>query len=288
MSNRRSVIIASVTMGLIGIIFAKILKSTLGKSVIGQKISRYKKIGVNSVKDFLELGELKLRLEEFSNGIKPIYDGIKIIWEGDNSKSYIIIISPEYISRAQALDNANLLELNSKENKELNSKRNWIRKVTIDSKRNKYSSDYTEKEIKTSYIVNFEKFQCRVVSANGRVSKLLTYPVRRKKELDHQEIKAWLTKTGNTNYLNITEIGGKLHDYKIVLYMTEGKGLVRNIQPFKGYIKIDLGVLPPCLCYISAIRNIGAPIEQFIGWIGEDHAFVEISEHELDQYNVAE
>jgi len=288
--SKKSIIIASVTVGLIGLLLTKLLKRALANSSIVKKISYYKKVGLNSVKDFLELGELRLRLEELDGGIKAIYDGTKIVWDSDGSKSYIIIISPEYISKTQALNIENIIVLSDSEIQDLKISREWIRKVIITAQINKYSSNYSERDIKTNYIIPFEKFQCRVISSNGRLSRLLTFPERRKQNLNNQEIKCWLTKFGNNNYLNISNSrnpgDSRFYDYKVVIYVKEGKGLVKSIPDFKTHIKFDLGILPPCLCYIFAMRKIGAPLEQFVGWIGEDHSFIEYSDEELNKFNI--
>ena len=167
--------------------------------------------------------------------------------------------------------------------------------------------------------IPFERFNCRVRSNNGRVSRHLTYPTGSKRKQEEKEIDAWVSKEGMNYYINMIEPDEKkasqIFEYQVVLYMADGKGAIRTIPPFssmkfginipdkrhpritksndtrknneeKNVIRVKLGPLPPCLCYITGIRGIGARFEQFVSWIGEQDAMT--LNGELDGINIDE
>ncbi len=272
MSHRRdkkkAIVITSVVISVVTMIVMTIYRQSLGKSTIVKRLIQYKRLASDGLKDFFEIHELNLRLEkvkdEKEESMKPIYDGVKIIWDSDSSESYIILISHEWISKMTALNIDNIQELKEEDIESLEDQKEWIRKIII-------------KDV-LYYNVPFDKFQCRIRSSRGRVSRILTYPTRRRIKLEEKPILAWISKVSGKYYMSIQESNvknaPKIHEYKIVLYMNEGRGVIRTVPPFKNFTMVELGELPSCLCYIRGMRSIGTVIEQFVKWIGEEEAMV--------------
>jgi len=261
-NKKKAIVITSVVISVVTMIVMTIYKQALGKSNIVKKIIQYKRLASDGLKDFFEIHELNLRLEKIEGDIKPIYNGIKIIWNSDNSESYTILISPEWISKMTALNIDDIQELKEEDIESLEDQKEWVRKFIV-------------KDV-LYYNIPFDKFQCRIKSSRGRVSRILTYPTRRRTQLEEKPILAWISKISNKYYMSIQESNvknaPKIFEYKIILYMNEGKGVIRTVPPFKDFTMVELGELPPCLCYIRGMRSIGTVIEQFVKWIGEEES----------------
>jgi hypothetical protein len=282
--NKKGIVIASITMGIIGVFLLNLFKKSLEQIPIIKKIVNYKRVGVDSLKDFLELGELRLRLETFEDGIIPLYDGAKILWDTDESQEYTILISSDHISKIEMIDCENIPELDSDEKEKLNLEDGWKRKIILnkeskddgqwdETKQEWHSKLHSENTIETSCVIPLDNFYCRVKSSNGRISNELKYPIRGKVKLEEKIINAWVTSSGNVHYLHLKENKEyKIYDYKVVLYIADGKGIVRTLPKFKGYLKFKLGILPPCLCYVRGTRTVGVIAEEFVSWINESQA----------------
>lgn len=280
--KKKGVVIVSITMGIIGIFLMNVFKRTLEQIPFVKKISSYKQVGVNSLKDFFELGELHLRLETFENGIIPLYDGVKVVWDSDESKEYTIILSNDHISKIDMLncENIEIFKVEDVKDDVI-----WKRKIILTNKeieeREQWDENLEEwhttikleKPLSTYYVIPLENFYCRIQSSNGRISNELKYPTGGKVNPEEKIINAWVTKSKNKFYLHLKESKEyKIYNYKIVLYMEEGKGIIRTIPPFEDYIKVKLGKLPPCLCYVRGTRSVGAQVEEFIAWINQEKA----------------
>lgn len=134
-SKKKIVAITSIALGFIITTIMSIYRKTLGEFSLIKKIVQYKRLASEGMKDFFEVQELELRFEKlkYSNhiGVKPIYDGIKIIWNSDGSTDYILILSSEYISKSAAINPDIIQELKLDEVDKLNNQGEWIRKVTL-------------------------------------------------------------------------------------------------------------------------------------------------------------
>lgn len=281
--NKKGIVIASITMGIIGVFLLNIFKRSLEQIPLIKKIVNYKRVGVDSLKDFLELGELRLRLENLEDGIIPLYDGVKIMWDSDESEDYTILLSNTHISKIEMIDCENFQHFVLEE---INDNEIWKRKIIIDKKEIEEKEQWDEnleewhsaikledEDLNTFYIVPLDNFYCRVKSSNGRISNELKYPPSGKMKEDSQVINAWVTKTENIWYIHIRENNNyKIYNYKVVLYMEDGKGIIRTVPPFSNYIKLKLGSLPPCLCYIRGMRSVGTTVEEYVAWINEEKA----------------
>jgi len=306
-----------------------------------QRLSQFKQVGYNALKDFLEVSELNLRVADNSfetndqivnnnsNPIHIIYDGVKMIWDSDGSSEYHLILSPGYISKTIPAKHQVIPVLKSKGENKMGecTAEEWIR---LESEMRKGRKRWTKKitisidnidEVKTPetpyYHVPFDTFNCRLVSGNGRISRNFAYNksnyvVRNQHKgndssrgdslLDNRlsgyqkrQINAWICKTFNSycysyvegeqysHWLYIEEDPelndssvSKIHDYKLVMYVDEGRGIVERLPKFKTSLKYKLPVikegdeLRPYLCYVVGTRSMGTQIEQYVGWINED------------------
>jgi len=271
-TGRKTTIVASVIVGIITTLSIAIYKTVLNKDIL-KKIVRLRKLTSDGFKDFLEVQELNLRVKKK----KPIHGGdhnknskktIRVTWDSDSSEEYIVYLSKECITKMIVLNSENVLPFDPEDIDRLNNQQNWLRKITLQNK--------------LYFDVPFIKFHCRVKSSRGRISHLLSYPVRRRPKKKKSDVVAWVTKMGKNNILSIqesnSETAAKVIEYKVVLYIEDGKGLIRTVPPFRGFTRVDLGELPPCLCYIKASRSIGISLEQFVTWIGEDQALTLLDE----------
>lgn len=273
-----------------------------------ERLIQLKKIGVNSVKDFLEVGELNLRLETEKEAEKEEgteMEGVKVIWDSDGSFEYIMIISPSYISKSTPLQHSNISAISEEDIKDRTLERSvgkrWKRKAIISNNitTSNITSSSTLSNSVSFYRVPFTKFHCRLISSNGRISRDLQYSGRSADDINDTEntyvtaykkpeIDAWITYSDRDDdnvfynvddkiyYMNVQEDAGinsssvsKIHEYNVILYIDGGKGLIRKIPYFTGYTKYKLGRLPPCLCYISGVRTTGTAVEQFVTWISQ-------------------
>lgn len=355
--RKQTVVIASIVIGIISLILMGLLKKSLVKIPFINNLLQLKNVGLDSMKDFLEVSELNLRVEIIkaasktpdlesleTNNISATIDEttnvdtLRLVWDSDGSQEYIIFISSEYIPKMKLMYADNIVELNLSEVEDLLASTNWIRKIIIrdpgyiskedlnainnpieesdrdgvgddekdrnwkhsmrrsrsnvtlsikprsrnnrDKKKSKSRPkpkiEHTNLPAPTSYDLPFQKFNCRVRSDNGRVSRHVTYPIKQIPKIEQTEIQTWITKEKNNYYIHIEEPkempGGKIYEYKAILYIKNGKGAIRTIPRFTRFTKFKLGPLPPCLCYLTGIRNIGSQFEQFVSWIGEEEA----------------
>lgn len=63
-NRKQTIVIASIVIGIISMILMGILKKTLVKIPLFNNILQLKNVGLDSMKDFLEVSELNLRVEE--------------------------------------------------------------------------------------------------------------------------------------------------------------------------------------------------------------------------------
>lgn len=267
-----------------------------------RKIMQLKNLGLDSMKDFLEVSEINLRIkrEAGSNLPSTEHDEDKeheeegkietiVTWNTDGSRNYTVFISPEYVSKLKLLRSDEIEPLLEEEIEELRESSNWIRKIEIQIAEPPQKADdetLFEEEVMASCKVPFEKFNCRVRTKNGRISKHLSYPTERKGRIKQAEVDCWLSEKSGEHYIHIREPNrennGSIFEYRLMFYIEEGKGLERTIPPFRKFTKLKLGKLPPSLCYLTGMRSIGPPLEQFVGWINQNDAFdVGVS---LDRY----
>jgi len=272
LSKKQVIISVAVMIGMLVTIIMSVYKKSLGQFNLVKKIVQYKRLVSDGMKDFFEVQELNLRLDRSRETLKNNNNNVRVLWDSDNSNGYILIISSEYISKMAVMNSDTIQEL--KNDEDFSNQMSWIRKVILNDTNT------------LQYDIPFDRFQCRIKSEKGRVSRLLKYPTRRQTRKEKKEIQAWVSKIGRQYFISIEEskdsATGKIYEYQIILYINDGKGVVRTVPPFKDSIRLCLGELPPCLCYIKAIRNIGIPIEQFICWIKEDEAM----KINLDEFNL--
>jgi len=277
--------ITSIVLGVVSMILMGLVRHHLLNVPLIKKIMQLKNLGLDSMKDFLEVSEINLSVKDGTSRTS-IGDAIETIvtWNTDGSSDYLVFISPEYISKLALLRSDNIEALLEDEIAELRESTNWIRKIEIhleQQDRSKHQKDEDglglDGEVTASCKIPFEKFNCRIRSRRGRISKHLSYPTDRKGKLKRAEIDCWLVEKLGEHYLYIREpdreTTGSIFEYRLVFYMEDGKGLERTIPPFSKFLKFRLGKLPPSLCYLTGMRTIGPPLEQFIGWIHEKDAF---------------
>lgn len=287
--NKNVIVLTSVVLGVLSILVMKMLK--LKEVPFINKILEFKNLGVDSLKDFLEISDLNLRREEQMGNIEIVYSGTKLVWNDDESNFYTMIISSDYVTKLQFVNLKNIQEIKIEDINKLVIGSKWIYKISILSNHKSvepkaYGNSFNFLNIGNhqtesnkhiiSCILPLEIFHCRIKSGNGRLSKNLKCPTNDSKLKTKKLLDTWITKDGSNYYLHVKGIKDKnienLIDYKVVLYNKSGKGLIKNIPKFKTEIKYKLGPLSPCLCYIFAMYNIGTPYEQFVSWIGEDES----------------
>lgn len=264
----------SVLVSIISMVLMGMMRKTVSSIPFINNILQFKNVGLDSIKDFLEVHELNLKIDEgtvngesilYGTKARALYDGIKIVWNHDESIRYTLIISTGEISKISMMYEKEIKLLLAEEVDELKRSSGWTRKVIIDRKG----------DAKTyHYHVPFSKFYCRLKSDNGRVSNQIVYPDKSVPRIEQQEIKAWIQFERGQHYINVQESdeidSGTIKDYQVLLYISDGRGLVKSLPKFKKSIKFKIGRVPPSLCFLTGTRNIGSKFEQYVGWIGEE------------------
>lgn len=293
-SKKQTAVIASVVLGLISIMIMGALKKTLNRIPFFNKFMQLKNLGLDSMKDFLELSELNLRTEspdtiaDVAHEEEPINpeEGHLVVWDSDGSSEYTLFIASEYLGKFRLLYADTIPFLREDEIPDLRESTNWMRKITVTKEdanekisrghQTNYERNDDRNKLRCSYPIPFEQFNCRIRSSNGRVSRHLQYPNFENQKVPEREVDAWLVQEGDGYYFYLKEpketkerSKKRIYEYQIVLYVGDGKGLVRTVPPFKDFIKVELGKVEPGLCYLTGIRAIGTSFEQFVGWIGE-------------------
>lgn len=159
-----------------------------------ERLIQLKRIGVNSVKDFLEVGELNLRLgekvgekegEKEEKVRKEEVGAVKVIWDSDGSPEYIVIMSPSYIPKSTPLQHSSIYLISEEDMRdrslEKSSGKRWKRKAvvsSVSSSNGVVSSVLGSKHETCFYYVPFSRFHCRLISSNGRISRDLEYSSR--------------------------------------------------------------------------------------------------------------
>lgn len=285
MSDRaqtQTMLITSIVLAIVSMILMGVMKHSLQKIPFVDRLLQLKNIGVDSMKDFLEVSELKLRIVEQSvktakNGDDKLH-GATIEWDSDESASYLIFISPEYIPKMKLLHSNSIPDYDEAELSILQNSSNWTRKLLINQ------PPHNAKQAKfIRQVIPFKKFNCRVRSAYGRISRHLAYPADGKTKLQRNEIDVWLLTKGPNQHLCILESEpGTILEYSVILYVKDGMGLKIAIPPFKRFIDFNLGPVTPSLCYLTGVRSVGIPFEQFVGWIGQEKVL--FADGSLDEY----
>lgn len=269
------------------------LKKSLNRIPFFRKFLQLQTLGLDSMKDFLELSELNLRTDspglidgskvadENDSKTNP-EEGHLVIWDSDGSHEYTMFIASEYLGKLRLLTADSIPKLKEAEIPELRESTNWIRKLVVskeDAGEHRVITNGIEK-LTCSYPIPFEKFNCRIRSSHGRVSRHLQYPNFSSAKTFKDEIDAWLVQDGEEYHFCLRENSSaqnsktpKIHEFQIVVYISEGKGAVRTIPPFKGFIKLNLGRLPPSLCYLTGVKSMGTSFEQFVGWANQRSGF---------------
>jgi len=279
MKRRQTAVVASVALSLISIAILGVLRKTASRVPFFRKLFQLQNLGLDSMKDFLEISELNLRTESPSidyldadevkdnKGAKLEHE---ITWDSDGSDHYTIFISSEYIGKLRLLDSSIEL-LMEQDVVDLKDFTNWIRKIKVHKDELSVNSVMNT----CSYTIPFEKFNCRVRSSNGRVSRHFEYPAPDREATPDREVDCWVVPEGDSYYFYLMERNGKsksIYEYQLVIYLNDGKGLVRTVPPFKQFLRLKLGSLPSGLCYLTGVRSVGVPFEQYVGWIGEHNA----------------
>lgn len=265
MSDRaqtQTMLITSIVLAIVSMILMGVMKHSLQKIPFVDRLLQLKNIGVDSMKDFLEVSELKLRIVESS--AKSL--GATLEWDSDDSSSYLVFISPEYIPKMKLLHSNSIPDYDEAELSILQNSSNWTRKLLINQ------PPHNAKQAKfIRQVMPFKKFNCRVRSAYGRISRHVSYPADGKTKLQRNEIDVWLLTKGPNQHLCILESEpGTILEYSVILYVKDGMGLKIAVPPFKRFIDFNLGPVVPSLCYLTGVRSVGIPFEQFVGWIGQE------------------
>lgn len=260
-----------------------VMKHSLQKIPFIDRLLQLKNIGVDSMKDFLEVSELKLRIADdqprISNHINDENLGTTIEWDSDDSSSYLIFISSEYIPKIKLLHANHIPDFDEKELSILQNSSNWTRKLLITPPK----VDNRSKVKSLQQRIALKKFNCRVRSDYGRISRHLAYPADGKTKLQRNEIDVWILTKGRDYHLCILEsVPGSILEYSVVLYVKDGTGLKIDVPPFKRFIDFNLGPVTPSLCYLTGVRSVGIPFEQFVAWLGQEKVLYDDSE--LQEY----
>jgi hypothetical protein len=278
-AKKNASIMISVVLSMVTLILVAVLKRNLEKVPFIKKLFNLGNLGMNSIKDFLEVSELNLRADvdfeysvDQSNGNKK-EKGTRLTWVNDGSDSYTIYLASTYISKLRILNAPAIKDFDPSEIEKLHKSHSWIRKIHIQV--DKVDTDKTG-VLEKSFVIPMSTFNCRVQSSNGRMSKNLSFSAKDGLENGKSEIKTWLSKHDGKYYVNIEEPDNKyanrVLEYRIRLYIRDGLGLTKTVPPFKGTTKFKLGRVPPSLCYLTGNRNMGQPFEQYVGWIDEDRS----------------
>lgn len=286
MSDRgqnQMMLITSIVLAIVSMILMGVMKHSLQKIPFIDRLFQLKNIGVDSMKDFLEVSELKLRVLEPSPNYSKVDHtetvGATIEWDSDDSTTYLIFISAEYIPKIKLIHAESIPDFDERELNTLQNSSNWTRKLLI-----KAPVVNASTKIKTlRQRINLKKFNCRVRSDYGRISRHLAYPADGKPKLHRNEIDVWILTKGRDYHLCIFEsVPGTILEYSVMLYVKDGMGLKINIPPFKQFIDFNLGPVVPSLCYLTGVRSVGIPFEQFVGWLGQEKVLY--SDGELSEY----
>lgn len=257
--GNRVVATATVVLGLVLLILIKVMRKNITEHSIINRILGLAGLGIDSVKDVLEVLELHLHVD------KIFPTGVRITWNNDNSDKYILLLSSDPIRKMDFLNLNNIKDYNKLEDLSA-GKTNWIRKFYING------------NVIQVFFVPLKEFHCRIKSSKGRLSRELEYTENKHKPNDSdKEIEVWLTKDGHQNVINIKEPAhlksGDIHEYRVYLYYNDGRGDLVNIPIFNNKVtSFNLGTLDHCLCHIIGYRTIGRNFEKYVGWIGEDQS----------------
>lgn len=286
-TRKQMAVITSVVVGVISAVILGVAKNHFKNNGFFRRIFQFQSLGIDSMKDFLEISELNLRVEAPPAVAEPIRSsdddlrGHEVKWDADGSKAYTIFIASEYLGKLRLLFADNIADLQEEDAVNLQEASNWIRKIHLQVSECQQTvvDDQNGSRTVLSYRIPFEQFNCRIRSENGRVSRHLQYPDFVVDKTKDREIDAWLVHEGDQYSICIRDVRedekGKpksIHELQVVIYLEEGRGAVRTVPPFKNFIKLELGALPSGLCYLTGIRSLGTPFEQFVAWIGERNA----------------
>jgi len=276
--KQKSAAVTSIVLGVVSVVMVGLMKHKLKAVPMISRFMDMKNLGIDSMKDFLEVSELDLRVMKNPVLHPQSRTKVAIEWNSDESGGYTVFISNSPITKAYLM-NVEMIPEYKWDPLLIDLQEHWIRK----------------EHVKTlDYGIEFDSAYCRIRSDNGRVSKEISFGIhsagrhkgfRGEGALIKDEINCWLTQIDGEWYLHIIEptetLKGVILAYQIRLYMGDGMGFIRSVEQFKGHVTIPLGRLKSCLCYIKGLRGIGLSIEQFVGWI-EDPILT--TDPELDKY----
>lgn len=204
------------------------------------KLKTFKSLSLDGIKDFFEVHELNLRVEEEISGINVIYDGTRVCWNNDGSPDYTIYWSDEHIYKADCFEG----------NDKLNS---------IVSKR-------------TSCLIPRDEFYCRVKSAKGRLSRILKFPQRKISYNTTSETVAIIKEYGTDVYVIFIK---KYWPCTICIYVGGGNSVKKDIKELTDSNYVVFENIAQGACYLTKKQDDGNEEELFIGWIGEPLIFPE-------------
>lgn len=285
-ANNQTMLITSIVLAIVSMILMGVMKHSLQQIPFVNRLLQLKNLGVDSMKDFLEVSELNLRIQDNSNGSHNSINSERedvtattIEWDSDDSASYLIFLSSEYIPKLKLIHADSIPDFDHREVASLQNSSNWTRKILIKMPKVEFTkgrlpshpSSHVEPHRKTlTYRIALKKFNCRVRSDYGRISRHLSYPADGKPKLQKKDIDAWIITKGRDYHLCIFEtLPGSILEYSVLLYIKDGMGLKLRVPPFKTFIDFNLGPSPPALCYLTGTRSVGIHFEQFIGWLGQ-------------------
>ncbi len=157
-AKRQTVVVTSVVLGVVSMILMTIMRRSLAKIPLVAKLLRIKSLGLDSMKDFLEIAELNYRIatpedkmmaaviddvldssdegfDMFSEqkDLKPdgVKDEVEVTWDGDESRLYTIFISTEPIVKQILFSEDKIPLLNKTEIQTLRESSNWIRRIVV-------------------------------------------------------------------------------------------------------------------------------------------------------------
>lgn len=233
MSKKKLILTSTAIIG----IATTIILSTKKKNP-NSKLSNYKKLIADGLKDFLEVCELNLRCDRKG-------EVIRISWDSDSSENYTLAISKHKINKIDLLNPGDVKDQD-------------IKIIEVGEALN--------------YDFDVEDFYCRLKSSNGRLSNLCKFS--KAIDLKRSEISAWVVKLDKSYYLHLKEIQIENCDYYICLYKDMGKCSKIKIPKFEDFILFKVGQLNSCLCYVSVKTPNDRTLDKFITWIGEEKYFV--------------
>jgi hypothetical protein len=301
MSDRaktQTMLITSIVLAIVSMILMGVMKHSLQQIPFVNRLLQLKNLGVDSMKDFLEVSELNLRIHDDSSSNTSLQNerhAITIEWDSDDSSSYLIFLSSEYIPKLKLIHAESIPDFDPRELPSLQNSSNWTRKILIkmptlefsDQHRaahSKYHPSHVESHSRIlHHTITLKKFNCRVRSDYGRISRHLSYPADGKAKLEKKDIDAWIITKGRDYHLCILEATpGSILEYSVLLYIKDGMGLKLRVPPFKDFIDFNLGTSPAALCYLTGTRSVGIHFEQFIGWLGQEKVLY--NDDDLKQY----